>query len=60
VQIGIEGIGVFGTVFINQKARKANGKGVDSNGDITDELEKIATWGSELDKTLSGMTTKSR
>jgi hypothetical protein len=53
VQIGIEGIGVFGTIFIKQQRKKANGKGVD-NSDLTAEFEKIETWGAKLNKTLSG------
>jgi len=57
VQIGIEGIGVFGTIFINRRSKKANGKRVDSN-DLAGELETIATWGSELEKTLGGTTPK--
>jgi hypothetical protein len=53
-QIGIEGLGVFGTVFINQRSRKArSGKG----GFFSEpaELEKMIAWGQEVDKTLSGM-----
>lgn len=55
VQIGIEGIGVFGTVFINQQSRKARGKD-GSDAFSTADYEKMSTWGQALDKTLSGMT----
>jgi hypothetical protein len=56
-QIGIEGVGVFGTVFINQRSRKASSKGGRGTDEFpAAELEKMVAWGQELDKTLGGMT----
>jgi len=56
-QIGIQEVGVFSTVFIKQRSRKARGE---EGGVFSDaaELEEMIAWGQEVDKTLSGMTPK--
>jgi len=59
VQIGIEGIGVFGTVYINQQQQQRNQKAGGGHGSYAlsaADFEKMTTWGQGLDKSLSGMT----
>ena len=53
-QVLIEGLGVFGTVWIHRRSRKARGE---KGGLLSDsaELEKMIAWGQEVDKTLSGV-----
>ncbi|KAK1760037.1 hypothetical protein QBC47DRAFT_396046 [Echria macrotheca] len=55
VTIAIEGIGIFGTFFINQSKRKAAGKEMDS-AEFAAEFEKLAAWGQEVDKAVGGIT----